>query len=461
MSLAQAIGYSRMHRGRFLDELTEFIRFPSISVNPRHADDVARCAAWLANRLQRIGLEHVKVIPTQGHPIVHAEWRHAAGRPTVLVYGHYDVQPVDPLGDWESPPFEPTIRGDNIFARGATDDKGPLFAHVKAMESYLATGGALPVNVVCLFEGEEEIGSANLLQFLARNRSTIKADVALISDTAIPAPNQPAIIHALRGALSLELEVSGPRHDLHSGKFGGVVHNPIQVLCEIIAKLHDRTGRVAIPGFYGRVNSISAAERAYMAQVAPTDGKMLQNSGSDIGWGENGYTLYERSTIRPALTINGITGGYQGVGGKSVIPANASAKISFRLVPDQEPSEIKQLFRRHIARITPPTVKISIRAGTGARPVVIDPAHPVFAAAEAAYVKGFRTRPVFLRSGGSIPAVSAFQEAVGIPAVLMGFSLSNDKEHGPNEKFHLPNFYNGIATSLHFLDEIGRMRARN
>jgi acetylornithine deacetylase/succinyl-diaminopimelate desuccinylase-like protein len=461
MQLAdQPFVYAHAHRSRFLAELENFIRFPSVSAQPKHADDAKKCAAWLANHLHRIGLDRVNVIPTSRHPIVYAEWQHAPGLRTVLIYGHYDVQPPEPLNEWHSPPFEPTVRGNELYGRGASDDKGQLFTHVKALESYLLTTGELPVNVKCLFEGEEEIGSPNLMPFLAQNRKGLAADVAVLSDTRILAPNRPAITHALRGALSLELEVTGPKQDLHSGNFGGAVHNPLQALCEIIASLHDDNGRVAILGFYDRVRRWSGEERAYMDRTGPNNAKVRKDAQAEGGWGERGYTLYERTTIRPALTVNGIAGGYGGTGVKAVIPARALAKLNFRLVPDQNPREIEQLFREHITRITPPTVRSRICTQLVAKPALVDPKHPAMRAAAVAYTKGFGAEPVFLRSGGTIPVVNLFQEELGIPTVLMGFALPDDRMHAPNEKFHLPNFYNGIATSIWFLDEIGALREK-
>ncbi len=453
------LAYSHTNRSRFLAELKEFVRFPTISAQPMHADDLKKCAAWLANHLQHVGLEHVKVIPTRRHPIVYAEWLHAPGRPTVLIYGHYDVQPVDPLNEWASPPFEPTLRGNDLYGRGTSDDKGQLFVHVKALESYLHTTDKLPVNVKCLFEGEEEIGSPNLASFLTRNRDVLAADVAILSDMRILAPDRPAITYALRGALSLELEVNGPKQDLHSGTFGGAVHNPLQVLCEIIAKLHDANGRVAIPGFYDRVRRWSCEkadeERAYMASVGPSDAQILQDAQAQKGWGEAGFTLYERTTVRPALTVNGILGGYQGPGVKAVIPSRAVAKLNFRLVPEQDPHEIDRLFRQYITRITPPTVRTMIHTSLVAKPALVSRNHQAMRAASIAYRKSFGATPVFLRSGGTIPVVNLFQEILGIPTVLMGFALPDDRMHGPNEKFHLPNFYNGIKTSIWFLAEVG------
>ena len=450
--------YAQANRSRFLTELKEFVRFPTVSAQPRHADDLKRCASWLAHHLRQIGLEHVSVVATPRHPLVYADWRRAPGRPTVLIYGHYDVQPADPLGEWRSPPFEPTVRGTDLYGRGASDDKGQMFTHVKAIESYLRTIGRLPVNVKCLFDGEEEVGSPSLMPFVALNQRALAADVAVLSDTRILAPDRPAITYALRGALSLELEVGGPKQDLHSGTFGGTVHNPLQARCEIIAGLHDARGHVAVPGFYDQVRRWSDDERAYMARVGPADAQILRDAQAEKGWGEGGYTLYERTTIRPALTVTGITGGYQGPGVKAVIPARAVAKLNFRLVPEQNPHEIDQLVRRHVARITPGTVRSRVHTLLLARPALVNRGHPAMRAAAAAYRKGFGATPVFLRSGGTIPVVNTLQEALGISSVLMRFALPDDRIHAPNEKFHLPNFYNGIATSIWFLAAVGTQR---
>jgi acetylornithine deacetylase/succinyl-diaminopimelate desuccinylase-like protein len=324
----EALAYARAVGRRFVAELTEFTRFPSVSAQPEHAEDVKRCALWLAEHLRTVGLTHARVIPTRRHPIVYADWLDAPGHPTVLLYGHYDVQPPDPLNEWQTPPFEPTIRGNDLFGRGASDDKGQMFVHVKALESYLHTNGRLPINVKCLFEGEEEIGSANLKAFLFQNTSALAADVAVMSDMPMLAPDRPALTYAMRGALSLELEIRGQEVDLHSGNFGGAVHNPLQTLSEIIASLHNRDGRVMIPGFYDHVRRLHEKERAYMTRVGPSDRQILQDARAERGWGEHGYTLYERITIRPALTVNGIVGGYQGPGVKAVIPARATAKIN-------------------------------------------------------------------------------------------------------------------------------------
>jgi acetylornithine deacetylase/succinyl-diaminopimelate desuccinylase-like protein len=457
----RAVLHARSHRLRFLADLMEFVRFPSVSVQPKHANDVKRCAAWLGNHLKKVGLEKVRIVPTQRHPVVYAEWLHAPRLPTVLIYGHYDVQPPDPLSEWTSPPFKPTVRGNDLYGRGACDDKGQLFTHVKAIEAYLHTTGRLPVNVKCLFEGEEEIGSPNLPGFIERNRQVLGAHLAVMSDTRMLGPNRPSLTYSVRGQLGMEIEVRGPRHDLHSGNFGGAVHNPLQALCEVIAQLHDKRGRVAIPGFYDRVRRSSKMELAYMQRNGPPDTQILRDAQIEAGWGERGYSLYERVTVRPSLTINGISGGYQGVGGKAVIPSRALAKLSFRLVPDQRPHEIEILFRRHIARITPPAVKAIVRTTQSASPAVIDRRDPALRAAAFAYCKAFGRAPVFLRSGGSIPVVSTFQRLLKTPTVLMGFALPDDHIHAPNERFHVPNFYTGIETSIWFLWEIARRYRRN
>lgn len=458
--VAGPLAYARANSKRFLSELTDFVRIPTVSAQPRHKEDVKRGALWLAKHLRRAGLKNVKVIPTRRHPLVYADSRGRPDGPTVLFYGHYDVQPVDPVDEWSSPPFEPRVRGNDLYGRGASDDKGQLLAQIKALESCLRTaGGRLPINIKCIFEGEEEIGSPNLPSFLTRNSGALGADVAVLSDSSIPAPDRPAITCSLRGALSMELEVRGPEADLHSGKFGGAVHDPVQVLCEMIAGLHDKNRRIAIPGFYDRVLEYGEEERAYMKIAGPSDARITRDAQVEKGRGEYGFTQYERTTIRPALTISGITGGYQGKGNKSIIPALARAKLGFRLVKGQQPREIEDLVRRHIRRITPRTVHCSIRTTLSAKPIEINRNHFSINAAEAAYSKAFGSKPVFVRSGGTIPAVNLFKEILGVPTVLMGFGLPGDRIHAPDEKFHLPNFYKGIAACIRFLAEIASRRS--
>lgn len=451
MHPVRALSYAQAHRGKFVGELKRFLRFPSVSSQPERTSDVADCARWLAQHLKGVGLDRVRIIPTEGNPIVYASWHHAPNRPTLIIYGHYDVLPGEPLREWRTHPFTPTLLNDNLHARGASDDKGQLFSHVKAIESYLKTTNSLPVNVKCIFEGEEEIGSPHLQSFIERNQRALRAQAAVISDTRMLAPDRPAISYAQRGGLRAELHVKGPPHDLHSGNFGGAVHNPLQALCEMISRLHDANGRVAIPGFYDDVRRWAEKERAFMMRTGPTDEQILRDAKVERGWGESGFNLYERTTIRPALTVNGITGGHQGPGAKSIIPTQALAKLGFRLVPDQNPGKVARLFREHIAHITPPTVRSSVRVFSPIEPALVNRSHPAVRAATLAYKLGFGSSPVFLRSGGSIPVVNIFQKILKIPAVLMGFGLPDDHIHGPNENLHLPNFYNAIATSIWYL----------
>jgi len=455
---SRALNYAREHRPRFVAELKQFLRFPSVSSEPAHSKDIRSCAVWLARHLQNIGLDRVRIIPTRGNPIVYASWLRAAGCPTLIIYGHYDVVSAGPLRAWRTPPFTPTLQNSDLHARGAADDKGQLFAHVKAIESWLSIRHSLPVNVKCIFEGEEEIGGPHLTSFITRNRHTLRADAAVISDTRMLGPGRPAISYAQRGRLRAELKVTGPRHELHSGNFGGAVLSPVQALCEMIALLHDADGHVAVPGFYDDVRQWSEKERLFMRRNGPTDAEVLQDAQVERDWGESEFSLYERTTIRPAVTLNGIVGGHYGSGFKSIIPASATAKVGFRLVPDQEPQKIAQLFRDYIARITPQSVRSSVRTYAPAAPALVDRNDPAIKAAAFAYERGFGSAPAFIRSGGAIPVVNTFQQILGCPAVLMGFGLPDDQIHGPNEKFHLPNFYKAIATSIWYLTAIAKLR---
>jgi acetylornithine deacetylase/succinyl-diaminopimelate desuccinylase-like protein len=458
MDILRPRNYARAHRQKFVNELKEFVRIPSVSSQAQRAGDVRRCAHWLAKHLRQIGMNRVRIIPTRGNPIVYASWERARGRPTIIIYGHYDVLPGEPLREWRTPPFSPTIQNNNILGRGAADDKGQLFAHVKAIESYLQSKRALPVNVKCIFEGEEEIGSTNLHSFIARNKKSLRASAAVISDTRMLAADRPAISYAQRGGLRAELEISGPPHELHSGAFGGAVQNPLLALCEIVAGLHDDQGRVTIPGFYDDVRVWSEKERGFMARSGPADEEILRDAKIGQGWGESGYSLYERTTIRPDLGVSGIVGGHTGPGVKGVIPTRALAKIGFRLVPDQDPRKVAELFRDHVARVAPKTVRAQVRTTSPIQPALVNRNHPAVQAAVLAYKKGFGTAPVFVRSGGSIPVVNTFQEILGIPAVLMGFGLPDDHIHGPNEKFHLPIFYKAIETSIWYLTIASQLR---
>lgn len=458
MDLRPALAYARRHRRRFVDELVELVRIPSVAAEAKHHREVRRCAAWLARHLAGMGLD-ARVLRTSGQPLVVARWMGAPGRPTVLVYGHYDVQPAEDPASWSHPPFDPVVRGGDLRGRGACDDKGQLWAHVKAVESLLRTGGALPVNLLCLFEGEEESGSGGLLALLGRPPGWLRADAVLVSDNAMRGPGRPAITYALRGALSVELEVAGPGRELHSGIYGGAVHNPLQALCEIVAGLHDARGRIAVPGLYESVPDLSGEERAYLRRTGPSGAEILRDAGDPPApWGEAGYTLYERVTIRPSLSVHGIRGGYAGPGAKAVIPASASASLSIRLVPGQDAGEVERLLRRRVAGLAPRTVRVRMRTRFGARPALADPRHPVMRMAAAALRDAFGRPPVFLRSGGTIPVVTALGEATGAPVVLMGLALPDDRMHGPDEKMHLPNLFRGIEASIRFLASMGRTK---
>lgn len=448
----EALEYARANQDRFLAELNEFLSIPSTSTQPEHKPDMEHAAAWLRDRLLAAGFARAEVMPTQGHPIVYAEWL-AAGpeSPTILVYGHYDVQPPDPLELWDTPPFEPTIIGDDVFARGASDDKGQLYVHVKAIEAFKETTGAPPVNVKCIFEGEEESGSPSLEPFIREHADLLTADVAVISDTHMLDKDLPSIVYALRGLVYVEVEVTGPDHDLHSGAYGGAVQNPIDVLCGMIAELHDDEGRITIPGFYDRVEELKADERAELAKIPFEREAWLREAGVRTDWGEPEYTVIERTTARPTLDVNGIWGGYIQPGAKTVLPSKAFAKISMRLVPDQEPVEIARLIQEHLSEIAPATVTVAVRELHSGEGAIVRRDSPAMKAAFRAYAEVFGREPILKRTGGSIPVVASFQKILGIETILMGFGLPDDRLHSPNEKLHLPNFHKGIETVLHFM----------
>jgi len=450
------IAYTRAHKADFLSELNEFLRIPSVSTQARHKPNMKRAANWLRGKLLSAGFPHAKVMSTPGHPIVYAEWLSAGpAAPTILVYGHYDVQPPDPLNLWRTRPFEPTLVGEDLFARGASDDKGQLYVHVKAMEAFKETTGAPPVNVKCLFEGEEESGSPNLDPFIRQHKELLAADVAVISDSRILAKDQPAIVYGLRGLAYVEVEVTGPAGDLHSGGYGGAVHNPIHALSAMIASLHDADGRITIPGFYDQVRELEAEERAELAKIPFDRETWLRAAGVSADWGEPEYTIIERTSARPTLDVNGIWGGYIQPGAKTVLPSKAYAKISMRLVPDQRPAEIARLIQQYLQAIAPPTVSVQVRDLHGGEGAIVSRDSPAMKAAFRAYAAGFGVEPVFVRTGGSIPVVATFQKELNIETILMGFGLPDDNLHAPNEKVHLPNLYRGIETVIHFYNYLG------
>jgi acetylornithine deacetylase/succinyl-diaminopimelate desuccinylase-like protein len=439
-----------------LHELKEFLRIPSVSTQASHEPDVGRAAAWLQDKLLDAGFSEATVMTTAGHPIVYGEWMDAGqDAPVVLIYGHYDVQPPDPLDLWDTPPFEPTVVGDDIFARGASDDKGQLYAHVKALEAFHEASGAPPVNVKCIFEGEEECGSPSLEPFIRQHRDLLAADLAVISDTGMLGRETPSMVYGLRGLAYVQIEVTGPDHDLHSGLYGGAVRNPVNALCGMIARLHDDDGRIAIPGFYDNVLELSDEERSELSDVPFDRREWLEEAGVRTDWGEPGYTIIERTSVRPTLDVNGIWGGYTQPGTKTVLPSQAFAKVSMRLVPNQDPQRIVNLTREYVTTIAPPEVDVEVHALGGGKPALVDRDSPAMQAASKAYAAAFGEKPVLVRRGGSIPVVATFKEALDIETVLMGFGLPDDRLHSPNEKFHLPNFYRGIETIIHFMNFLG------
>lgn len=454
MNRSELDSYLQDVRARQLAELCEWLRIPSISTLPQHRADVEQAAGWLAQKMTASGLENVEIIKTSGHPLVYGDWLHAAGAPTILMYGHYDVQPVDPLALWTSPPFTPTVRGDDLFALGASDDKGQTFVHIAALEALLATRGTLPVNVKFVVEGEEEDGSQALMAYVPTATEKLAADVCLISDTHMLAPDQPLLIYGLRGMWAGEVTVRGPARDLHSGMYGGAVHNPNQALCELLAQLHDETGRVTVPGFYDDVQPLDDQERAALAQVPYGEEELLAESGVPMAWGEPAFTVTERVGARPTLEINGIWGGFIGDGFKTVIPAEAHAKVSCRLVPHQHSAAIGALLERYLQQIAPPTVQVTVHTRQHAPATMVPLDVPEIQAVARAYERTFGARPVFSREGGSIPVATLVQETLGIPILFMGFGLPDDNLHAPNEKLHLPNFYRGIRASIALMEEL-------
>lgn len=454
MSVSSALAYAAQHEPRFVDELKSLLRIPSVSTDPAYAGEVRRAAVWIADHLHEIGIGEVQIHATEGHPIVTAAHIHDARRPTVLVYGHYDVQPPDPLDLWETPPFEPTERGGKLFARGASDDKGQLFIHAKAAESWLRTAGELPVNLKFLIEGEEECGSVHLRPFLETHRQRLAADVALISDTGLFAEGLPSIGYGLRGMAYVEVILEGPNRDLHSGVYGGAVENPIHVLTRLIAGLHDEQGRITLPGFYDAVRDLDDEEREAFHGLPFDEAAWKQDIGISAARTEEGYSVLEATRGRPALDVNGIGGGYRGEGAKTVLPSRAGAKISVRLVPDQRPNEVAAMLRRYFAAEMPPTMKMTFRDLHGGMPVLVDRSLPAMQAAFRALRDEFGRQPVFIREGGSIPVVADFQEALGLDTVLMGFGLDSDAIHSPNEHFGLDRFSQGIASSIRFMKEL-------
>ncbi len=453
----KAILYAHQKRERFLEELQDFLRIPSISTDPAHQVDMQRAAEWTASQLRKLGFQKVQIFATQGHPVVYGEWLQAGSdAPTMLVYGHYDVQPPDPLELWESKPFQPSVRGEYLFARGATDMKGQVMAALKALEA-VAQSGSMPVNVKILVEGEEEIGSPSLMDFIKNHHELLRCDFALNPDAGILAPDTPTITYALRGLAYFELRVTGPDHDLHSGMFGGAVHNPAQALCEIISGMHDAQGRVTLPGFYDRVRPLDEEERAELRRLPVGDEFYLKETGAPALWGEAGYTTIERLGARPTLEVCGLLSGYTGEGSKTVLPSRAMAKISCRLVPDQDPDEVHAQMLEYLRQHAPSTVRWELIKMAGGPAAISDRDSPWVRAMARALEAVWGKRPVFRREGGSVPVVTLFKELLGVESVNVGFSLPGDNLHSPNEKIHLPTWYNGIDALVHFFYNLGNL----
>lgn len=455
--------YLESNKDRFLNELLELLRIPSVSADSKYAADVKRTADFVAEKLKAAGADKVEVCPTAGHPIVYGEKFVDAGLPTILVYGHYDVQPADPVELWHSPPFEPVIKQTEehpegaIYARGACDDKGQMYMHVKAFESMMQTG-TLSCNVKFMIEGEEEVGSANLGTFIKANKEKLRADVVLVSDTSMIANDTPSIDIGLRGLAYMEVEVTGPNRDLHSGVYGGAVANPATILCQMIASMHDANNHITIPGFYDDVITVSDEDRADMAKAPFNLEAYKKDLAIDEVWGETGYSTVERTSIRPTLEVNGIWGGYTGEGSKTVLPSKAFAKISMRLVPGQNSHKISQLFKQHFESIAPPSVKVKVTEHHGGEPVLTPTDSIEFRAAAKAMETTFGKKPIPTRGGGSIPIIALFEAELGIKSMLMGFGLDSDALHSPNEKYGLFNFYKGIETIPYFFKYYSEMK---
>ena len=454
----KVIDYINTNRDRYVHELTEYLAIPSISALPQHKGDVRKAAEWTSAELTRVGLENVRLEKTPGHPIVYGEWLHAEGAPTILFYGHYDVQPVDPLDLWETPPFQATVRDGEIYARGAADDKGQIFMHFKAVEAHMKQNGRLPVNMKVLLEGEEEVGSENLDDFIRANRDLLKADVVVISDSPMFERGVPSICYGLRGLAYFQIDLRGSNSDLHSGSFGGAVANPAMVLAQILAQMKDKGGRIKIDGFYDDVVELTEEERSAWKQLPFNEKQYQRELGAPKLFGETGYSTLERVWARPTFEVNGLLSGFTGEGAKTVLPAVAMAKVSMRLVPNQDPDKVAQQFEDYVKKVAPKTVDVKVTRMHGGRPWMTDYHNDFVQAASRAIEKGFGQKPVFNREGGSIPVVFTFQQELGLPSVLFGVGLPDENAHAPNEKLDLGNFHNGVIASAILYDEIGGLR---
>ncbi|MDR3628808.1 MAG: dipeptidase [Desulfocapsaceae bacterium] len=457
MALQDVMQYLDDHRDDHLQQLYTFLKIPSISAQPSHKDDIRAAVAFLTAELQGLGLEP-EVIELQGHPLIYAQSEQRQGRPTLLFYGHYDVQPVDPVDLWDSPPFSPEIREGWIYARGASDDKGQMYGHLKAIEGFIRTGTPLPVNIKCIFEGEEESGGRGIYAYTRENPEKLACDMIVISDTHLYDEETPAICTSLRGLCYLEIRVKGPAMDLHSGIFGGAVRNPADALCRIISRLKDEEGRIRIPGFYDCVVPAGDEVRQEIARLGNTDLKVKEETGVSAVFGESGYSSLERMWIRPTCDVNGIWSGYTGQGAKTVIPAVAAAKLSMRLVPHQDPDTIRSAFIAYVKDICPTGVSVEVEDMGGAKPVLIPRDSPLIQAGKTALEKGFGKKAIFMGDGGSIPIVGTFQESLQVPVLLLGFGLPIDNIHSPNERFKRSHYHQGIRTTALLLAEVADLQ---
>lgn len=448
--------YFSQHRSQHLEELFEFLSIPSISSLSEHKSDMVQAANWLANALKKLNIENVSIDETKGHPVVYGEWLHAEGKPTILFYGHYDVQPVDPLNLWDSEPFQPEIRDNKLYARGASDDKGQVFMHLKMIEALFATEGTLPVNVKFIYEGEEEIGSPHLPAYVEANKEKLAADIILISDTGLYAPGKPAVCYGLRGLTGVQINVRGAKSDLHSGLYGGGVQNAIHALAEILASFRDQHGKILVEGFYDNVLPLTEEERQAYKELNFDEGALKEEIGVNELFGESGFSYLEQTWARPTLEVNGVFGGFSGEGIKTVLPAEAGAKITCRLVPNQDPDEIVSLLRQHIEKHKPTGIEITIDEFDKGAPFLTPFDHPVIQAAGRSYEKIYQIPTAFIRGGGSIPIVASFDQILGLPVVLMGFGLNSENFHAPNEHFHLENFDKGLRVLGDYLHEIAK-----
>ncbi|MGB5893252.1 MAG: dipeptidase [Ignavibacteriaceae bacterium] len=448
--------YINTNNSSYIEELKTFLRIKSISTDVNHKKDMLKGAEFVSNKLKDAGINKVRIIKTNGHPLVYAEWLNAPGKPTVLIYGHYDVQPVDPIELWDTPPFEPAIRNGKIYARGATDDKGQIYMHVKSVEAHLKTNGKLPVNVKFIIEGEEEIGSSNLEEFVKKNSKLLKCDTVLISDTALYAPGVPTITLGLRGIAYMEIEVTGPNRDLHSGTFGGAVANPINILAEMITKMMDSNGHISIPGFYDDVIKVTKKERERFKALKFSEKNYAKAISVRELKGEKGYSTLERMWIRPTLDCNGIIGGFTEAGAKTVLPSKVTAKISMRLVPNQDPKKIAKIFTNYVKQIAPKSVRVEVREIHGGHPIVTPMNNEATIAASKAMARAFGKKTVYMREGGSIPIVTVFAKQLNAIPVLMGLGLNTENLHSPNEHFDLNHFHLGILSSAYFLEEFAK-----